>query len=182
MCHPGLLIVAIEKEMNLSFTQLSIVIGQAGPSSNEMFATWVVRMTGPLILILPVLTMAMIVGAVWLVIHRCRPAQILSCFAVLPLPFVVTVLFVLMAYIKWLSLISIVGWTPTNGEVADLISETLLPIFLSLLMTLPSYLILTYGLIVSCSRQDQSRAMKEVDSDLALHLDGVDNTTHVSKT
>ena len=123
-----------------------IPIPDHGAKSNLMLMIETMGLTGLFVLILG---LAIFIGACLLVAKKRRTSTLAAYLVLLPLPTYIGVLGQLKGISASLSVISVSGAQPSRQEWAGGFAESALIMFICLLVTLPSYLALAYGLLAS---------------------------------
>lgn len=110
---------------------------------------WFIETMGLTGLIVILLGLAIFI-AVCLVVAKSRKTSTIAAYLVLlPLPTFITVLGQLKGIIASLSVLALSETHLSNQDIAGGLAENAVSIFIALLVTLPSYLVLTYGLLAS---------------------------------
>ena len=144
--------------MNAHTLVWSSLVMQANPApvpkSNLMLMIQTMGLSGLFVLLLG---LAIFIGACLVVAKSCRTSSVAAYLVLLPLPTFIGVLGQLKGIYASLSVISVSGMQPTGQEWAGGFAESALIMFVCLLVTLPSYLVLAVGLLV---REFQSSTSK----------------------
>lgn len=114
----------------------------------QSFLMWMIQALGIFGLIVPVLALAIFLGACVVVATSRRPAVIAAYLAFVPLPFVISVMGFLKGIVSSFSVIAMAGVTLKGSEIAGGVSESALVLYVGLISTLPSYLVVAIGLFV----------------------------------
>ena len=123
-----------------------IPLPDRGAKSNLMLMIETMGLSGLFVLILG---LAIFIGACLVVAKYRRTSTIAAYLVLLPLPTYIGILGQLNGIYASLSVISVSGAQPSRQEWAGGFAESALIMFLCLLVTLPSYLVLAYGLLAS---------------------------------
>ena len=115
------------------------------PKSNLMLMIQTMGLSGLFVLILG---LTIFIGACLVVAKSRRTSSVAAYLILLPLPTFIGVLGQLKGIYASLSVISVSGVQPSGQEWAGGFAESALTMFLCLLVTLPSYLVLAIGLLV----------------------------------
>ena len=109
-------------------------------------------------LFVPLIGLAIFIGACWVVAKSQRTSTIASYLVLLPLPTFIGILGFLKGCTAALMVISESGVLPSGLEWAAGFAGSAFLMFLCLLVTLPSYLVLAYGLLASTCNSSASPA------------------------
>ena len=137
--------------MNAHAVIWSALVMQANPApAPKSILMWMIEaadsVTGLFAL---VFGLAMFIGACWVVTKSRRTSTIASYLVLLPLPTFIGILGFLKGCAASLMVISESGVLPSGLEWAGGFAGSAFLMFLCLLVTLPSYLVLAYGLLAS---------------------------------
>ena len=145
--------------MNAHAAVWSALVTQANlEQANKSFLWWFIETMGLTGLIVIVLGVAIFI-AVCRVVAKSRQTSTLAAYLVLlPLPTFIAVLGQLKGIVASLSVIALSGVQPSGQEWAGGFAASAVSIFLALLVTLPSYLVLAYGLLASTRESSASPA------------------------
>lgn len=128
------------------------LVPQAIPNPDpggKSFLWWFIETMGPTGLIVILLGVAIFVAACRVVAKSRKTSTIAAYLVLLPLPTFIEVLGQLKGIVASLSVIALSGVQPSGQEWAGGFAESAVSMFLALLVTLPSYLVLAYGLLAS---------------------------------
>ena len=136
--------------MNAHTAVWSAFVMQADPAlAPKSFLWWFIETMGLTGLIVIVLGVAIFI-AVCRVVAKSRQTSTLAAYLVLlPLPLFIEVLGQLKGIVASLSVLSQSETQLTNQDITAGLAANAVSIFLALLVTLPSYLVLAYGLLAS---------------------------------
>ena len=124
----------------------------------KSFLWWFIETMGLTGLIVIVLGVAIFIAAC-LVVAKSRQTSTLAAYLVLlPLPMFIEVLDQLRGIVASLSVLSQSETHLSNQEWAGGFAESAVSMFLALLVTLPSYLVLAYGLLASTRKPSTTNA------------------------
>lgn len=136
--------------MNAHTAVWSALVMQADPALAPKSALWwfieTMSLTGLVVIVLGV---ANFIAACRAVAKSRRTSTLAAYLVLLPLPTFIAVLGQLKGIVAALSVLSQSETHLTNQEWAGGFAESAVSIFLALLVTLPSYLVLAYGLLAS---------------------------------
>ena len=146
--------------MNAHTLVWSSVVMQANPAPvPKSTLMWMIEATNSVTgLFALVFGLAMFIGACWVVAKSQRTSTIASYLVLLPLPTFIGILGFLKGCAASLMVISESGMQPTGAEWAGGFAGSAFQMFLCLLVTLPSYLVLAYGLLASTRNSAASPA------------------------
>jgi|GEM_PF-5024880 len=136
--------------MNAHAVFWSAFVMRADPAlAPKSFLWWFIETMSLTDLIVIVLSVAIFIAAC-LAVAKSRKASTLAAYLVLlPLPTFIEVLGQLKGIVASLSVLSQTDTHLTNQEWAGGFAESAVSMLLALLVTLPSYLVLAYGLLAS---------------------------------
>ena len=126
-----------------------LALADAGERS---YLVWWIKTGGLVGLLIPVLGLAIFVGAIYVVAMHRRPAVIASYLAIVPLPLLLAPVGALKALLVWCSVIAMSDVTPSANYWASGMSAILIPVIEGTLATIPSYLVVAIGLFVRTLR------------------------------
>lgn len=116
------------------------------PKSNLMLMIETMSLSGLFVLLFG---LAIFIGVCLAVAKSWRTSTIAAYLVLLPLPTFIGILGQLKGIYGSLSVIALSGVQPSGQEWAGGFAESALSLFVCLLVTLPSYLVLAYGLLAS---------------------------------
>ena len=128
------------------------LVPQAIPNPDpggKSFLWWFIETMGPTGLIVILLGVAIFVAACRVVAKSRQTSTLAAYLVLLPLPMFIEVLDQLRGIVASLSVLSQSETHLSNQEWAGCFAGNAVSMFLALLVTLPSYLVLAYGLLAS---------------------------------
>lgn len=118
------------------------------PLPKQSALSWFVDALGPFYLVvLPLLGLLLLFGGLMVVIASRRPAVIAACLAFVALPLLLGLLGMLQGMVESFTVISTTLTQPRPGDIAAGFSSAMVVPLVSLIVTLPGYLILATGLV-----------------------------------
>ncbi|MEK6256988.1 MAG: hypothetical protein AABP62_00085 [Planctomycetota bacterium] len=125
----------------------------------KSFLMWMLETGSWSDLFTPIFGLAIFIGACLVVAKSRRTSTIAACLVLLPLPTYIGILSQLKGIYASLSVIAVSGVQPSGQEWIGGFANTALTMFVCLLVTLPSYLVLAYGLLASTRNSSASPAL-----------------------
>lgn len=130
--------------------------GNPAPAPRS-FLMWMIEATDSVTgLFALVFGLAIFIGACWVVAKSRRTSTIASYLVLLPLPTFVGILGFLKGCAASLSVIAVSDVHPSSSEWAGGFAASAFLMFVCLMVTLPSYLVLAYGLLASTRNSSAS--------------------------
>jgi hypothetical protein len=136
--------------MNVTYTACTFLLAQvAVAGSHESYLQSVLHSAGPSACVWVLATgLAVFIGACFVAARCQRPSVIAAYLTLLPLPLIIAIYGAIEASMHSLIIMSSSpAVQPTSTEIAGGIATTLSQLFLSITVTLPSYLLLAIVLI-----------------------------------
>ena len=145
--------------MNAHTIVWSSLVMQANPDPATKSTLWWIIETMSLSGLFALLAgLSIFIGSCLVVAKSRRTSTIAAYLVLLPLPTFIGILGFLKGCVASLSVIAVSGTQPSSQEWAGGFAESALLIFDCLLVTLPSYLVLAYGLLASTCNSSASPA------------------------
>ena len=138
---------------------MCLLLGQAMPSETSFLAWMVSSLTTISSLVILVSASLIFFGAYHLVANKRPVASLASYLVLLPVPFLVSICGWVYGSIGSLATIaSSPNSVVTNQGIAGGLAASLLSVLFAILLTMPAYLVLAYGLIARDFRTPSQRA------------------------
>lgn len=137
--------------MQAAFHAVPILAQEARPPMSLL--QWMLQSLGPFYaLVLPLAGLAVFAGACAVVFAGRRPAVVAAYLPLVPLPFLIGIYGSLQGFIASLSVIATAVSSPPPSAVAEGVSTGLFTSLVGLLLTFPSYLLVSIGLLVRAAQ------------------------------
>lgn len=132
--------------------QMPGLLAQTSPRTPKPLAIFLMESLGLPGLLVVLLGVAMFVGALVVVIRYRRPGMIASCLVVLPLPWLIAVIVLLKGMVSSFSFIWMTEAKLPQSEIFGGLAMGLVLPLTALIVTIPSYVLLVVGLLLSVFR------------------------------
>ncbi len=118
------------------------------PHPAEPYAVWIIRCLGLFGLLTLLSALALFLGACLVVVLARRPAVIAAYLVFLPLPLWFAAIAMLKSNVSAFSVLAVTGVQLKNSQICAGLAESIIPVLAALMATLPSYLVIAFGLFI----------------------------------
>jgi len=126
------------------------IIGTFRLLQTESYVHWLLRMLGPLWgFLIPLAGGVVFLGAFFVVLVSRKPRVIAAFFVFLPLPFILALFAAFSRQLASLSVLAASTANPTAAQWSEGLSAMIVPLLVAIHLTLPSYLLLSLGLLIT---------------------------------
>ena len=125
-----------------------VPLSQANMPHPQSYAFWIIRCLGLFGLLTLLSALALFLGACLVVVLARRPAVIAAYLVFLPLPLWFAVIAMLKSYVSAFSVLAVTGAQLKNSQICAGLAESIIPVLAALMATLPSYLVIAFGLFI----------------------------------